>query len=99
MLRSGDAGIIQSISHRYTGQFERLIFGTVSISDFQKDGDRVTVKVSGDIKVVDLASGEIFYTSGNRFKTAMGSNAASAMSAAFKQFGKVIGESMANNLP
>ena len=99
ILRSGDEGIIKSISHKYSDQFERLIFGTVSISDFQKDGDRVTVKVSGDIKVVDLATGEIFYTSGNRFKTAMGSNAASAMSAAFKQFGKVIGESMANNLP
>ena len=99
ILSLGDESIVEAISKRYGGRFERLVFGTVGISDFQKDGDRFTVKVSGDIKVADLVTGEILYTSGNRFKTAMGSNAASAMSAAFKQFGKVIGESMANNLP
>ncbi len=99
VLQSGDAGIIKTISRKYPDQFERLIFGTVGISDFQNDGERVTVKVSGDIKVVDLEDGVILYTSGNRFKTAMGNNAASAMSTAFKQFGKVVGESMANSLP
>ncbi|MCK5152811.1 MAG: hypothetical protein KAQ93_00505 [Spirochaetales bacterium] len=99
ILSLGDESIINFIAKKYSGRFERLVFGTVGISDFQKDGDRFTVKVSGDIKVADLSSGEIIYTSGNRFKSAMGSNAASAMSAAFKQFGKVVGESMANNLP
>ncbi len=99
VLQSGDAAIIETISRKYPNQFERLVFGTVGISDFQNDGDRVTVKVSGDIKVVDLAEGAVLYTSGNRFKTAMGNNAASAMSTAFKQFGKVVGESMANSLP
>ncbi|RKX87323.1 MAG: hypothetical protein DRP58_03050 [Spirochaetes bacterium] len=99
ILKMGDESIINTIAKKYAGRFERLVFGTVGISDFQKDGDRFTVKVSGDIKVADLGSGEIIYTSGNRFKSAMGSNAASAMSTAFKQFGKVIGESMANNLP
>lgn len=99
ILSMGDESLINSIAKKYAGRFERIVFGTVGISDFQKDGDRFTVKVSGDIKVADLASGEIIYTSGNRFKSAMGSNAGSAMSAAFKQFGKVVGESMANNLP
>lgn len=99
ILKLGDDSIVAAVSKKYPGRFERLVFGTVGISDFQKDDDRFTVKVSGDIKVADLASGEILYTSGNRFKTAMGRNAASAMSAAFKQFGKVIGESIANNLP
>ena len=99
ILNMGDESLINAIAKKYAGRFERLVFGTVGITDYQKDGDRFTVKVSGDIKVADLASGEIIYTSGNRFKSAMGSNAASAMSAAFKQFGKVVGESMANNLP
>jgi hypothetical protein len=99
ILNMGDESLINAISKKYTGRFERLVFGTVGISDFQKDGDRFTVKVSGDIKVADLSSGKIIYTSGNRFKSAMGSNAASAMSAAFKQFGKVVGKSIANNLP
>ena len=99
ILKLGDESIVSAISKKYAGRFKRLVFGTVGISDFQQDGDRFTVKVSGDIKVADLSTGEILYTSGNRFKTAMGGNAASAMSAAFKQFGKVVGESMANNLP
>lgn len=99
ILDLGDESIVAVISKKYAGRFERLVFGTVGISDFQKDGDRFTVKVSGDIKVADLATGEILYTSGNRFKTAMGSNASSAISAAFKQFGKVVGVSIANNLP
>ena len=99
ILNMGDESLINTIAGKYAGRFERLVFGTVGIIDYQKDGDRFTVKVSGDIKVADLVSGEIIYTSGNRFKSAMGSNAASAMSAAFKQFGKVVGESMANNLP
>jgi len=91
--------IIAAIAKKYSGRFERIVFGTVGITDFQKEGDRFTVKVSGDIKVADLSNGEILYTSGNRFKSAMGTNASSAISAAFKQFGKVVGESMANNLP
>jgi hypothetical protein len=99
ILKLGDENLVESISNQYSLQFERLVFGTVGISDYQKDGDRFTVKVSGDIKVVDLTNGEILFTSGNRFKSAMGNNAASAMSTAFKQFGKVVGESMANNLP
>ena len=99
ILNMGDESLINFIAKKYAGRFERIVFGIVGISDFQKDGDRFTVKVSGDIKVADLSSGEIIYTSGNRFKSAMGSNAPSAMSTAFKQFGKVIGESMANNLP
>lgn len=99
ILNMGDESLIDAIAKKYAGRFERLVFGIVGINDFQKDGDRFTVKVSGDIKVADLSSGEIIYTSGNRFKSAMGSNAGSAMSTAFKQFGKVVGESMANNLP
>lgn len=58
-----------------------------------------TVKVSGDIRVVELKTGNVLYFSGTRFKTAIGSNASSAMSAAFKQFGKEIGRIMANTLP
>jgi len=99
ILNMGDESIMNAIAKKYTGRFERLVFGIVGISDFQKDGDRFTVRVSGDIKVADLSSGKIIYTSGNRFKSAMGNNAASAMSTAFKQFGKVVGESIANNLP
>ena len=99
ILAMGDESLIKAIAGKYAGRFKRIVFGSVGISDFQKDGDKFTVKVSGDIKVADLATGKIIYNSGNKFKTAIGSNASSAMSAAFKQFGKVVGESMANSLP
>ncbi len=99
ILAMGDESLVKTIAGKYAGRFERIVFGSVGISDFQKEGDRFTVKVSGDIKVADLATGQIIYNSGNRFKTAIGNNASSAMSAAFKQFGKVVGESMANSLP
>jgi hypothetical protein len=96
---TSDAAVIRNASSNFGNRYGRLIFGTVGISDFRESDGRFTVKVSGDIKVADLATGEILYSSGSKFKTALGNNAQSAMSAAFKQFGKMIGDSMANSLP
>jgi hypothetical protein len=96
---SSDAAVINRAKGDFGGQYGRIIFGTVGVSDFRESDGRFTVKVAGDIKVAELASGKILYSSGNKFKTALGSNASSAMSAAFKQFGKMIGEGMANSLP
>lgn len=96
---SSDAAVINRAQGAFGSQYGRIIFGTVGVSDFRESDGRFTVKVAGDIKVADLASGKILYSSGNKFKTALGSNATSAMSAAFKQFGKMIGEGMANSLP
>ncbi|ADK82989.1 hypothetical protein [Sediminispirochaeta smaragdinae] len=96
---SSDAAVIRNAATSFGNQYGRIIFGTVGISDFREGDGRFTVKVSGDIKVADLSSGDILYSSGTKFKTALGNNAQSAMSAAFKQFGKMIGDSMANSLP
>lgn len=96
---SSDAAVIKSASDSFGGRYGRIIFGTVGISDFRESDGRFTVKVSGDIKVADLETGEILFSSGTKFKTALGNNAQSAMSAAFKQFGKMIGDSMVNSLP
>jgi hypothetical protein len=41
----------------------------------------------------------VLYSSGNIFKSALGNNLSAAMSAAYKQFGKLIGEGLVNNLP
>lgn len=94
-----DAAIISRAAASYGSSYGRIIFGTVGVSDFRERDGRFTVKVSGDIKVADLESGEILYSSGNKFKSALGNNIQSAMSTAFKQFGKMIGSSMANSLP
>jgi hypothetical protein len=99
LLTSGDARIIRTIRNEHGNRYERLIFGTVSISSFEETGDRYMVKVSGNVKVADLSTGKILYSSGNMFKSAIGSAPESAMSAAFKQFGKNLGDAMANRLP
>ncbi len=91
--------VLNAVREAYGSRFRRVIFGVVGISDFTDGDDRYTVKVSGNILAADLETGRILYSSGNKFKSAMGSNFNSAMSAAFKQFGKVIGEDLANSLP
>ncbi len=99
MLKGADTRLIQQVRSQYGGRYERVIYGTVSISDFREDGNRYMVKVSGDIKAADLETGEILYSSGSLFKSAIGQNLQSAMSAAFKQFGKMVGESLTRSLP
>lgn len=99
LLQSSDAELIAQVRSQFGSRYSRVIFGTVGISDFREDNKRYMVKVSGDIKVADLQTGEIIYSSGNMFKSAIGQNLQSAMSAAFKQFGKSLGESLARSLP
>ncbi len=99
LLRASDSRLIQQVQSQYGGRYDRVVYGTVNISDFREDGDRYMVKVSGNIKAADLETGEILYSSGSMFKSAIGQNLQSAMSAAFKQFGKMIGESLTMSLP
>lgn len=99
LLRGSDAALIDQVRSSYGNRYRRVIFGTVGISDFREDESRYMVKVSGDVKVADLQTGEILYSSGNMFKSAIGQNIQSAMSAAFKQFGKSLGESLTRSLP
>ena len=99
LLRASDSRLVEQVRSQYGGRYERVVFGTVSISDFREDGDRYMVKVSGNIKAADLETGEILYSSGSMFKSAIGQNLQSAMSAAFKQFGKMVGESLTMSLP
>ncbi len=99
LLQGSDSQLIEQVSSQYEGRYERVVFGTVSISDFREDGSRYMVKVSGNIKAADLETGEILYSSGSMFKSALGQNLQSAMSAAFKQFGKMVGESLTMSLP
>ncbi len=94
-----DAMLIDHVKKQYGDSVKRLIFGKAGITAFSEENGMYTVKVSGDIKVVELNSGKVLYSSGTKFKTALGSNLNSAISAAFKQFGKEAGKLMANTLP
>jgi len=99
LLQSSDADLVAQVRKEYGSRYSRVVFGTVGISDFREDNKRYMVKVSGNIRVADLQTGEIIYSSGNLFKSAIGQNLQSAMSAAFKQYGKSLGESLARSLP
>ena len=94
-----DTMLIEHVRKLYGDSVKRLIFGKAGIAAFSEENGMYTVKVSGDIKVVELGSGKVLYSSGTKFKTALGSNLNSAISAAFKQFGKEAGKLMANTLP
>ncbi len=99
LMGMDDGALIRFVRKKYGNSIDRLLFGTAGIVGFQEEKGMYTVKVSGDIKVVDLKTGSVLYSSGTRFKTAIGSNVNSAMSAAFKQFGKETGTLIANTLP
>ncbi len=94
-----DSSLVRFVKQKYGDSIRRLIYGTAGIVGFQEEKGMYMVKVSGDIKVVDLRTGSVLYTSGTRFKTAIGSNVTSAMSVAFKQFGKEVGTLAADTLP
>ncbi len=93
------SALVPFVRRTYGNRVKRLIYGTAGIVGFQEEKGMYMVKVSGDIKVADLKTGAILYASGTRFKTAIGSNINSAVSAAFKQFGKEIGREIADTLP
>ncbi len=99
LTAGNDDALIKKINAQYGKSIKRLIFGTAGIAGFQEENGMYSVKVSGNIKVVELSTGKILYSSGTRFKTALGTNLNSAISAAFKQFGKETGKLMANTLP
>lgn len=99
LLKGADTRLVQQVRSQYGGRYQRVVYGTVSISDFREDGNRYMVKVSGNIKAADLETGEVLYSSGSMFKSAIGQNLQSAMSAAFKQFGKMVGEALTRSLP
>ncbi|MFO7849733.1 MAG: hypothetical protein R6V67_07210, partial [Spirochaetia bacterium] len=94
-----EAEIIEQTEEEYGSRYQRLIFGSARISDFKDEGSRYTVRVTGSVKAADLPSGFIHYDSGELSKSANGQNPQSAISAAFKQFGKHIGQELSEELP
>ena len=99
LLEGSDAEIMSKFTDERGNRFERLIFGSAYISDFNDEGGRYSVQVSGDVKAADLPSGIILYDSGTVSKSANGQNLQSAISAAFKEFGKHVGKELSRQLP
>ncbi len=85
------------LRERINADVTRVIFGAAQIVEFQED-DGVLVKVSGSVTAVDLASGAVLY-SASGIKNARSRTAARAISAAFTELGRQLGEELASNLP
>ena len=99
LLKSGQEFVVEGLLRRYGKRYERLIYGSARISDFKEEGNSYTVRVSGSVKALDVESGILLYDTGPLSKSAIGQNPQSAMSAAFKQFGRQVGRTLSTRLP
>lgn len=93
-----EAEIIKRLSGQYRGSLNRVVFGTAQISGFEESGGNFIVRVEGTVKVFDLETGRVLLTD-SKIRTSRGTNANSAISAAFKGLGNTLGETLVNSLP
>jgi hypothetical protein len=81
------------------GKFERVAFGTVTITEVRKDGSNYLATGKARVKVIEVASGTPLYTA-ERGATGLGSDEKSARAAAYRELGlNAIGKDMLSNLP
>jgi hypothetical protein len=92
-----DNQVISALSVGYRGQVERIIFGTGRIAETVQEGQTIIIQVSGTVKVVELASGQVLLAV-NKTKRAQGSNPSAALSTAFKKLGEDLGQAIVNQL-
>jgi hypothetical protein len=77
---------------------ERAIVGTASVDNFYKDQDRYIIRVTGSVKVIDLATMKVLYEK-SLMKSLTGVNLEAARMSAFKQLGKDLGSKIAVETP
>ncbi len=92
-----DFEITALLKSRFAGQVDRIIFGTVRITSYQKSGNKTLAKASGSVSVLETSSGNILM-SAQREKSGLGNNEEGAASSAFKEMGKLLGTQIRNNL-
>jgi hypothetical protein len=93
-----ESEIIQVLKDFHGDDMERVIFGRMSIGEFDSSDDGYIVKVSGTITAADLESGQILF-SDNAFKRSRSSSSSSAVRSAFISLGSHFGEELARRLP
>ena len=72
---------------RFSGKYERVVHGRVSLDSFEQDGDIYTVRVSGILAMSDIQKQVILFRS-EITKTSQGTASQQAISTAFRQFGR-----------
>ncbi|MCA1949941.1 MAG: hypothetical protein LDL24_05195 [Treponema sp.] len=94
-----DTAILAAAKTVLAGKAERFIYGTSRVVSVKDDKTQKIVTVSAEIKVVELASGRILYSSVKQVP-GLGTTEKEAMEAARRQLGqKTIGEDLAAALP
>ena len=76
----------------------RVMLGQAKVVEFSDEEGKTLVKVSGTGYLIDIATGNIVYTSADFQKSAIGAGAQAALVSAFRQLGKLIAEDLVNNL-
>ncbi|MFP4442402.1 MAG: hypothetical protein ACLFST_04720 [Spirochaetia bacterium] len=93
-----ESEIIQVLKDFHGDDVERVIFGRISISEFDSSDDGYIVKVSGTITAADLISGQILF-SDTAFKRSRSSSSSGAVRSAFISLGSHFGDELARRLP
>ena len=96
-LSLGEADRLSLIRQRFGGTYERVVLGTASITEFGEESS-VSVVVAGELKVLDLETGEELYRR-TMSQRSRGNSASSAISAAFRSLGARFAADLARTLP
>lgn len=96
-LALGEADRVSLIRQRFDGDYERAVLGTASITEFDEENS-VSVVVGGELRVLDLETGEELYRS-TMVQRSRGNTASSAISAAFRSLGAKFAADLARTLP
>jgi hypothetical protein len=94
-----DASVLASAKASLAGQAERFIYGTTRVVSVRDDQGQKIATVSAEVKVVELATGRMLYTSIKQVP-AVASTEKEALEAARRLLGqKTVGEELAAQLP
>jgi hypothetical protein len=92
-----EAEIYEALKREYQGKIERLLLGTIKILNYSERSGKNFAKASSNVKVYELATDSVLYTS-SKEKSAMGNSRAEAGNQVFKELGKSLGTDIKNNL-
>ena len=94
----GDDAEVLKLLKPLAGASKRVIFGRVDVTELVQESGGFTARASGTVKCLDIASGQVIFTS-TKNKRARGTSRDSAMTAAFRQLGEDFGKALADQLP
>ena len=100
MMSRSDRALLRDLKADilFSGRYDRVIHGTVSLESFERDGDTYTVRVSGTLSLSDIDRQFAIHRSVIT-KTSRASDGQQAMSAAFRQLGRSFAGELIDRAP